>query len=238
MNKLIPSGFAIVSVAAAFYLTSSDQQAEQAKIVEPATPAHPTSADFPQAHAAKSLAASLGSPFGRGAPPSQRSVEQRAQERKLVMEKNHYSTPAAYFTMSLKELQARARQNDVFALLQLGQQYWAESEEIATDPSYDKATSPQNTAISMMSAAATQGHSHAATITASMYESQGQGLQAYAWMLISEQMGDLSLQEQRKSYESRLTNVQRDEAAGLASTTGRQIQSNVWEILKNKSGTR
>ncbi|MYM34920.1 hypothetical protein GTP38_11280 [Duganella sp. FT94W] len=133
------------------------------------------------------------------------------------MQKRGYTTPTEYFTMSLRELSERAKNKDVFALLQLGEQYWKESDELADDPAFDRSVSPVENARKYMSDAVAQGHSRAATIVSAMYEEQGQELEAYAWTLVSQSVMDRSLSEKATSYEQKFTKQQRDAAEEIAS---------------------
>ncbi len=195
--------------------------------------AGPDSSGRPPQVTAPSLASHPGptSPFGRGEPPP-RSAAERVLQRTARMQQGGYSTPPAYFSMSLQELHARAKQNDIFALLQLGEQYWSESEDISSDPAFDSSLSPKEKAIKLIAAAAEHGQLHAATIVTSMYESQGQDVLAYAWALVSQRTGDLPNQDQSKRYENRLTPAQRQQAEVQAEQTGLAIKNNLIEALK------
>lgn len=236
MKSIICAALAAAGIVVFLSLASSNDQTESS---EPAN-GNINDSSSPTAATTNStlekMPNSLESPFGKGPPPMPRTAEQRARERKLLMERNHYSTPPAYFTMSLHELQERAKQKDVFALLQLGEQYWSESEEIANDPAYDKELSPKQNAINMMIAAAGQGHSKAAALVSNMYASQGADIDAYVWSLVSERMGDSSLQAQRSIYEERLSSNQRAEAMSRAGAANTQIQNSVIAMLQTKSG--
>ncbi|WP_332854862.1 hypothetical protein [Duganella sp. S19_KUP01_CR8] len=228
----------IAVIASARYFIHTEEKYDQAKPIENTVRADVIPV-FPEInHTIAQSTTGIISPFGRGAPPPPKSLEERIRVRKVRMEKNGYSTPPEYYAMSLQELHIRAKQNDVYALLQLGEQYWSESEELVDAPSFDKALPPKDNAIKWMTAAVGQGHSRAATLVSLMYESQGQELQAYTWALISERMGDLSIQDHRKGFEAQLTENQRYQAVLMADKTNSEIQTTILDALRNKAGAR
>lgn len=168
-----------------------------------------------QGEAPQSGNSGILSPFGKGAAPDLNYIA-RLDQRSKRMESGHYTTPVAYFDMSLTELRARADQNDVFARLQLAEQYWHESSEISRDPSFERGANSSESAIKYMSAAAAQGHSRAASMVSSMYETQGQIVEAYSWALVSKQLFDSTASELLTRYDNRISPVQKQAAEALA----------------------
>lgn len=215
---------ALAAISAALYNfwpredSQHPQQAERKTI----SSTEITHASTPPSAAAQ--IAGLSSPFGRGAPPAPKSLDERIKTRRSRMEKYLYSTPPNYFTMTLAELDTRAKNNDVFALLQLAEQYWSEGEELADDPSYDNKLPAKQTAISYMIGAAGQGHSRAATVASWMYEDQGQVIEAYAWGLVSQKMLDRRNDDKVEAYSKSLSRSQQDQAEAIAIKEFAQIQ--------------
>lgn len=149
------------------------------------------------------------------------------------MEQSHYMTPPEYFKMSLRELNERASKNDVYALLQLGEQYWKESDELVDDPAYDRSATPSQHATKFMIEAVAQGHSHAATVVSAIYEDQGQKLEAYAWTLVSQSVMDRSFDEKAATYEQKFTKEQRDAAEVIAAKEQAKIYKAMFARFKH-----
>lgn len=118
--------------------------------------------------------------------------------------------------MSLRELKIKSEKKDVFALLQLGEQYWSEADDIVNDPSYDGSQPSKQLATNYMIEAARQGHSQVSNTVTTMYEERGEEVQAYAWSLVSQLMLDKSYAERSTAYAAHLSKAQRDEAEDIA----------------------
>ena len=136
--------------------------------------------------------AALVSPFGRGVPAPARPLTDRVQERREHMLAMGINTPDAYYVMSLHELRERAEKKDVMALLQLAVQYGAETSDLEGEAGYDPAIDPRKEQKKYLIAAVNAGHIHSAAILARLYAQENNAVDAYAWHLLAERLGDSS----------------------------------------------
>jgi hypothetical protein len=133
-----------------------------------------------------------GSPFGSGQVAAAETPHRPAYiiARQKKMESLGYGSPPEYYEMDLKTLKRLAKQQDVFALLQLAEQYYNEERRLSSDPEFPKNEDPKQLAKQYLANAAGAGHSRAAAILARHYFDENDQVNAYAWRLVSEQIGD------------------------------------------------
>jgi hypothetical protein len=131
----------------------------------------------------------LVSPFGQGAGAPLRSAEQRIADRRERMKEMGIATPEAYFHMPLQELQNRAQQRDVMAMLQLVAQLDGETDELQADSAYDFSGSPSDLKKRYLSDAADNGHIHSAILLAQQYAKDNAPAEALAWALYAQSSG-------------------------------------------------
>lgn len=155
------------------------------------------------------------SPFGKGAPVI-KDAQLRAAERRLTMEKNGYGTPLHYYEMPVKQLKDLAKNKDVFALLQLSEQYWSENLALEQDPDYDFGRYHKDVANEYLAEAVAAGHIHAAIILAARFGSDHNPSEAYVWTLVAGRLGELSGDALSRQATSHLTQQQIQDAQGKA----------------------
>ncbi|NVE00315.1 hypothetical protein [Massilia sp. BJB1822] len=150
------------------------------KAAAPATQAAPGSLDSPSW---------ARSPFGRAAPLAEnrpRAIERRKEQ----MKEGGYYTPDEYFTLPLKELQKRAKAGDIYALLQLGQQYYYEGPALLEEDGYKLDEDPRFVGKRHFADAAVGGHGQMPAVLTRLYAAEGDMVNAYAWQLFGEQLGE------------------------------------------------
>ncbi|AKU21644.1 hypothetical protein [Massilia sp. NR 4-1] len=168
------------SVPAAPAAPISTAAAPAGKAAAPAVPLVPASPDSPSW---------ARSPFGRAAPLAE-SRPRAIERRKERMKEGGYYTPEAYFTLPLKELQKRAKAGDIYALLQLGQQYYYEGPALLEEDGYKLDEDPRFVGKRHFADAAVGGHGQMPAVLTQLYAAEGDMVNAYAWRLFGEQLGE------------------------------------------------
>jgi hypothetical protein len=112
----------------------------------------------------------------------------RARQKK--MESLGYGAPPEYYEMDLKTLKKLAKQHDGYAMLQLAEQYYNEANLIYSDPEFPKNEDPKAVAKQYLSDAFGTGFSRAASVLAKHYFDENDPVEAYAWRLVAEKVGD------------------------------------------------
>ena len=189
----------VIAVGAYYFLAPTGNagmtpiaQPPQSQPLPEAAPAAKSTLAARAAPAAAPGSAALVSPFGRGAPAPARLLSDRVRERREHMLAMGINTPDAYYLMSLHELRQRAEKKDVMALLQLAVQYGAETSDLEGDADYDPAIDPRKEQKNYLVSAVNAGHIHSAAILARLYAQENSAVDAYAWHLLAERLGDAS----------------------------------------------
>ncbi|MBB3118408.1 hypothetical protein FHS03_001439 [Massilia violacea] len=188
--------FALAAMAAALlYFTWPAEQntvpaAPSVPIASAAAPAGKAAAPAaPAASASPDTPSWSRSPFGRAAPLAE-SQPRAIERRKEQMKEGGYYTPEEYFTLPLKELQKRAKAGDIYALLQLGQQYYYEGPALLEEDGYQLDEDPRFVGKRHFADAAVGGHGQMPAVLAQLYAAEGDMVNAYAWRLFGEQLGE------------------------------------------------
>lgn len=129
------------------------------------------------------------SPFGPGTAAAE-DLPRQIERRKELMKQGGYSTPDEYFTLPLRELQRRAKAGDLYALLQLGQQYYYEPDTLLAEDGFDPGADARAAGRRHFSDAAIGGHGQMPAVLMQLYAAEGDIVSAYAWQLFGEQMGE------------------------------------------------
>ena len=101
------------------------------------------------------------------------------------MAQGGYGTPAEYFYLPLTKLKELAANGNVFALLQLGQQYWDEPDAMVSEAGFDTSAPPNKLAVAYFSRAIMAGATQPA-LTLATRLSASEPSEAYAWALFAE----------------------------------------------------
>lgn len=181
---LILTALAVTSGIVARGTRSTEEAAVQ--------PAVATGTATPEANASRlaAPASSIVSPFGRGQPQATTDPALRRQLRQKKLESLGYSTPPDYYRMPLKSLYQLADRGDLFAMIQLGEQYYSETLDLESDPDFDVRLPPRQIGMQYLQDAALAGHVHVALIVANKFLESNQPDEAYAWARLAEQLGD------------------------------------------------
>lgn len=136
------------------------------------------------------------SPFGLSFKEGEESILRRANvaAREKKMESLGYGSPPVYYDMDLGTLKKLARQGDGDAMLQLAEQYYNEGNFISSDPEFPKNEDPKLLAKQYLANAVGAGYSRAASILAKHYVEENDLINAYAWRLVAEKIGDANNQ--------------------------------------------
>ncbi|HEX8610106.1 MAG TPA: hypothetical protein VF800_02355 [Telluria sp.] len=191
MNKLLVAACAAAALGFSYlYLVPGGDAVNSAGSV------HNAAASDAGAHAASGpgprLVAGAGSmsPFGTGKPPTAEDPKQRQARLQEKMKQLGFFTPEKYYKFDLKTLKKMADTGDVFATLQLAEQFYSESEGLENDPAYDLGASPKAEGNKYLEKAATMGIVRAATLLSLRYQEEAKPVDAHAWSLISQKFGD------------------------------------------------
>ena len=130
------------------------------------------------------------SPFGLGNPPRQEDASVRIGRLQKKMEKMGFFTPEKYYKFNLKTLKTMADAGDMFAALQLSEQYHSENSALESDPDYDFSASPTVESNKYLAKAAAMGVVRAGTLLSLRYHDEERPLDAHAWKIVSEKFGD------------------------------------------------
>ncbi len=130
------------------------------------------------------------SPFGQYVPETTHEMNYRRELRRKRMS-GKYMTPPEYFTMNLAQLTALAKGGDVYAMIQLGEQFAHESSALERDPAYDW-NNKNSMAIAdrHFASAIAGGYTVVAGAQALRYAQAGSPVEAYAWSLVAERFND------------------------------------------------
>jgi hypothetical protein len=152
------------------------------------------------------------SPFGKGAP-QQESDAVRVARRRAKMAAGHYPTPPAYDAMGLAQLQARVKQGDVFAMVQLGERFASERDALEHDPDFPADANPNLLARHYFTLAIGRGYSQLPSLLADAALEKGDVADAYAWHLVAAKYNDTGAAfQQRKAALAQLDQGQQQAA--------------------------
>jgi hypothetical protein len=179
MNKYLLS-IGTVAIAAATWLLASGAANNEAPVARVAQEKSP----LPAARIA-AIRTVTPSAVGTALPAAEPWATRRHK-----MESRHYGTPPEYYGMSLVALNELAKHGDVFALLQLGEQYASESMELRRQPGFDTSEEAKTLAKRYFTDALAHGHLGAASVLSRMALEENNPVDAYAWNLLSTRLQD------------------------------------------------
>lgn len=133
----------------------------------------------------------LGWPFGNGQSGKARGIAKpHVLARQRKMEALGYGSPPQYYDMSLRTLKALAQQGDGDAMLQLAEQYSEEANILASDPDLPKGMDLKALSKQYLVDALGVGYTRAAAIMAKKHFDENNPVEAYAWKMMSDKLGD------------------------------------------------
>ena len=152
---------------------------------EPTLPDHANTA--PRFNSRANSVQSFGAPFSGSVANETALAQQRYDAREQRMAQGGYGTPAEYFYLPLTKLKELASRGDIFALIQLGQQYWDEPDAIASEAGFDASAPPNKLAVEYLSRAVMAGATQPA-LTLATRLAISDPPESYAWALFAEKL--------------------------------------------------
>ena len=138
-----------------------------------------------------------GAPQGAAQPvaatavaPEKEVISSAEAARRQKMEALGYMVPTDYYGKDVKTLRAMARRGDAFAMVHLGEKYYFELNGNKSNPDYDSKTDYPSAAKQSFKEALAAGNIRSAGIISELYLQENNVVEAYAWHIVSEQMGD------------------------------------------------
>ncbi len=125
----------------------------------------------------------LGTPEPEIIPPAE------AARRKKMIELG-YMVPTEYYSKDLKTLRQMAKAGDAYAMVHIGEKYYFEMQGQLTHPEFDRNLDYPNAAKQSFKDALVAGNIRSAGIIAEVYYQEKNVTEAYAWHLVSDQLGD------------------------------------------------
>lgn len=143
------------------------------------------------------------------------AAQQRIELREQRMAQGGYGTPQEYFYLPLAKLREMGARGDIYALLQLGQQYWDEPDTIASQHGLDNGVPAARQAEAYFTQAVMSGATRPALTLASKL-SASDPVESYAWATFAEKLQLQGAPELVAQLRARLT--ERELEAAMASS--------------------
>nr|WP_315213003.1 hypothetical protein [uncultured Duganella sp.] len=192
---------ATLAIAGYFLSDSADTTAVAPPLPHGAAPAAAATAATQQTR----------SPFSGAAPTETTIAQQRYDAREKRMAQGGYGTPAEYFYLPLAQLKQLAATGNIYALIQLGQQYWDEPDAIAAQAGFDASVPPNKLAVAYFSRAVMAGATQPA-LTLATRLSASEPSESYAWALFAEKLQVKGASELASQLRARLSDREIDAA--------------------------
>lgn len=122
------------------------------------------------------------------AEPEVVSPEEAARRKKMA--DLGYLLPPEYYNKDLKTLRKLAKAGDAFAMMHMGEKYYFEMNGQTNHPEYESTMDYANAAKQSFKDALAAGNIRSAGIIAELYFQEKNTTEAYAWHLVSDQLGD------------------------------------------------
>lgn len=122
--------------------------------------------------------------------PAPEVVSPAEAARRKKLEQLGYMLPPDYYTKDLKALKRMAKTGDAFAMMHMGEKYYFELQGQPSHPEFDKNMDYAKAAKTSFQDALIAGNIRSAGIIAELYYQEKNALEAYAWHLVSDQLGD------------------------------------------------
>ncbi|AMC33611.1 hypothetical protein [Janthinobacterium sp. B9-8] len=122
--------------------------------------------------------------------PDKEVISPEEAARRKKMEALGYMVPADYLTRDLQSLKKMAKAGDAYAMVHLGEKYYFELNKNPENPDYNPQTDYANQAKSTFKDALVAGNIRSAGIISELYLQENNLVDAYAWHLISDRLGD------------------------------------------------
>lgn len=168
-----------------------------------------------------------------GMPEPEKEVVSAAElARRQKMQSLGYMVPTEYYTKDLKTLRQLAKSGDAYAMVHLGEKYAFELNGQTSNPEFEQGVDYAKAAKQSFKDALVAGNIRSAGIIAELYFQEQNVTEAYAWHLVSDQLGDdISANWFKRTEMAQQASAQVKQAA---QTRANQIMSEL--KLSKKSG--
>lgn len=122
--------------------------------------------------------------------PEKEVVSAEELARRQKMQALGYMVPTDYYTKDLKTLRQLAKAGDAYAMVHLGEKYAFELNGQKTNPEFEQGIDYAKAAKQSFKDALVAGNIRSAGIIAELYFQEKNVTEAYAWHLVSDQLGD------------------------------------------------
>nr|WP_315468578.1 hypothetical protein [uncultured Undibacterium sp.] len=129
-------------------------------------------------------------PQNMAALPVAEVVSPAEAERTKKLQELGYMLPPEYYSKDLKTLRRMAKAGDAFAMMHIGEKYYFEIQGQSQHPDFDKNMDYAKAAKQSFQDALAAGNIRSAGIIAELYFQEKNPTEAYAWHLVSDQLGD------------------------------------------------
>lgn len=129
-------------------------------------------------------------PQNMAALPAPEVVSPAEAERTKKLQELGYMLPPEYYSKDLKTLRRMAKAGDAFAMMHIGEKYYFEMQGQTQHPDFDKNMDYAKAAKQSFQDALVAGNIRSAGIIAELYFQEKNPTEAYAWHLVSDQLGD------------------------------------------------
>lgn len=126
----------------------------------------------------------------QAAPPEPEVVSPEELARRKKMQALGYMVPTDYYQKDLRTLRQMAKNGDAYAMVHLGEKYYFELNGRDQSPDFEKGVDYAAQARQSFSQALAAGNIRSAAIISETYMQENKRVEAYAWHLLSEQLGD------------------------------------------------
>ena len=122
--------------------------------------------------------------------PEKEVVSPEELARRQKMKALGYMVPTDYYSKDVKTLKQLAKSGDAYAMVHLGEKYYFELNGQTTNPDFEQGLDYPAAAKQSFKDALVAGNVRSAGIIAELYFQEKNPTEAYAWHLISDQLGD------------------------------------------------
>lgn len=129
-------------------------------------------------------------PQNMAALPEQEVTSPAEAERTKKLQELGYMLPPEYYSKDLKTLRRMAKAGDAFAMMHIGEKYYFEMQGQTQHPDFEKNMDYAKAAKQSFQDALAAGNIRSAGIIAELYFQEKNPTEAYAWHLVSDQLGD------------------------------------------------
>ncbi|WMW81036.1 hypothetical protein RF679_01845 [Undibacterium cyanobacteriorum] len=166
------------------------------------------------------------------AEPEKEVVSAAELARRQKLQNLGYMVPTDYYTKDLKTLRQLAKAGDAYAMVHLGEKYAFELNGQTSNPEFEQGVDYAKAAKQSFKDALVAGNIRSAGIIAELYFQEQNVTEAYAWHLVSDQLGDdISANWFKRTEMAQQASAQVKQAA---QTRANQIMSEL--KLSKKSG--